>query len=65
VGLLSNTHRFAGFAVLKAPDIPSVLVEIGFLTNPREEGQLKSNAYRVKVVRGLTQAVDEYFKKHK
>lgn len=65
VGLLSNTHRFAGFAVLKAPDIPSVLVEIGFLTNPKEESQLKSRAYEGKVVRGLTQAVDDYFGKKK
>jgi N-acetylmuramoyl-L-alanine amidase len=63
VGLLSNTHRFAGFAVLKAPDIPSVLVEIGFLTNPSEESQLKSRAYQTKVIRGLTQAVVEYFGK--
>jgi N-acetylmuramoyl-L-alanine amidase len=61
VGLLSNTHRFAGFAVLKAPDIPSVLIEIGFLTNAREESQLKSHAYEARVVRGLTQAIDEYY----
>jgi len=65
VGLLSNTHRFAGFAVLKAPDIPSVLVEIGFLTNPKEESQLRSRSYQTKVVRGLAQAVDEYFGKKK
>jgi N-acetylmuramoyl-L-alanine amidase len=65
VGLLSNTHRFAGFAVLKAPDIPSVLVEIGFLTNPKEESLLKSRTYEMKVVRGLAQAVDEYFGRKK
>lgn len=65
VGLLSNTHRFAGFAVLKAPDIPSVLVEIGFLTNPQEEHQLKSRSYETKVVHGLTEAVEEYFGKRR
>src|SRR5690606_36212483 len=36
VKLLQNTHRFAGFAVLKAPDIPSVLVETGFVSNHQE-----------------------------
>jgi N-acetylmuramoyl-L-alanine amidase len=65
VHLLSNSHRFAGFAVLKAPDIPSVLVEIGFLTSPREERLLKSSAYESKVVHGLLKAVDSYFGKHK
>jgi N-acetylmuramoyl-L-alanine amidase len=63
VHLLSNTHRFAGFAVLKAPDIPSVLVEVGFLTTPHEETELKSPVYQTKVVHGLVHAVDIYFKK--
>ncbi|MBF0354645.1 MAG: N-acetylmuramoyl-L-alanine amidase [Alphaproteobacteria bacterium] len=57
VKLLSNTHRFAGFAVLKAPDVPSVLLELGYLSNPREEQLLKTEAYRAKlslaVVKGL------------
>ena len=63
VGLLSNSHRFAGFAVLKAPDISSVLVEIGFLTNPTEEKELKTRAYQQKVVKSLTEAIDAYFGK--
>jgi N-acetylmuramoyl-L-alanine amidase len=63
ITLLNNTHRFAGFAVLKAPDIPSILVEIGFLSSPQEEKQLKSEAYRKKVVRGIAAAVDMYFAK--
>jgi len=65
VSLLSNTHRFAGFAVLKAPDIPSVLIEIGFLTSPREEKLLKSGGYETKVVHALVKAIDSYFGKHK
>jgi N-acetylmuramoyl-L-alanine amidase len=65
VHLLSNTHRFAGFAVLKAPDIPSVLIEIGFLTTPREEHLLKSTAYQAKVVHAVVKAIDSYFGKNK
>jgi len=65
VKLLSNTHRFAGFAVLKAPDIPSVLIEVGFLTSPREEHLLQSQTYQGKVVRGIVKAIDSYFGKHK
>lgn len=59
VRLLQNSHRFAGFAVLKAPDIPSVLIEIGFLSN--EEKMLKSKAYRDKIVGGVAAGVDAYF----
>jgi N-acetylmuramoyl-L-alanine amidase len=61
VRLLENTHRFAGFAVLKAPDIPSVLVETGFLSHPEEEKLLKTRAYREKVVAGLAEGIDRYF----
>ncbi len=59
--LLPNSHRFAGFAVLKAPDIPSVLIETGFLSNQGEEKQLKSKAYRDKVVSGIAAGIDAYF----
>lgn len=62
VRLLTNTHRFAGFAVLKAPDIPSVLIEIGFLSHPKEEKLLLSRAYREKVTAGIAEGVDAYFK---
>jgi N-acetylmuramoyl-L-alanine amidase len=62
VKLLPNAHRFAGFAVLKAPDIPSVLVEIGFLSHNKEEKLLKSKSHREKVVSGLTAGIDAYFK---
>jgi len=59
--LLRNSHRFAGFAVLKAPDIPSVLVEMGFLSNREDERALRTRAYRNKLAIAVTRAVDGYF----
>lgn len=59
--LLGRPHRFAGFAVLKAPDVPSVLVELGFLSNHEDSRRLNDPAYRRKVAAGLTRAIDRYF----
>ncbi len=59
--LLRNTHRFAGFAVLKAPDIPSVLIEMGFLSNRNDERSLRSKNYRKKFSAGIVEAVKSYF----
>lgn len=59
--LLGNTHRFAGFAVLKAPDIPSVLVELGYLSNPQEERLLRRRDHRAKLASALTRSIDRYF----
>jgi len=59
--VLRKTHRFAGFAVLKAPDVPSVLVELGFLSNPNDERNLKSRAYRRKFAEAALRSLDEYF----
>jgi N-acetylmuramoyl-L-alanine amidase len=61
ISLLENTHRFAGFAVLKAPDVPSVLIETGFLSNRRDELALNSRDYRGKVVQGIVEGVNSYF----
>ena len=61
VTLLRNTHRFAGFAVLKAPDVPSVLLEMGYLSNRQEEKALKQKAYRQKLVVAIARALDDYF----
>ena len=61
VELLRRTHRFAGFAVLKAPDVPSVLVELSYLSNPRDERILRDAGHRAKLARALVQAVDKYF----
>lgn len=61
VTLLRNTHRFAGFAVLKAPDVPSVLLEMGYLSNREEERLLKQSSYRQKLVGSIVQGLDTYF----
>ena len=61
VALLENCHRSAGFAVLKAPDIPSALVEMGCLSNRDEDKALRTAAYREKVAVGLKQSIDAYF----
>jgi len=58
--LLRNSHRFAGFAVLKAPDVPSVLVELGFLSNGRDEKMLRSKAYRRKLAAAIARGIDRY-----
>lgn len=59
--LLSRSHRFAGFAVLKAPDVPSVLVELGFLSNPTDHRNLEDPAFRDRLADGLGRAIDSYF----
>ncbi len=58
---LDNTHRFAGFAVLKAPDVPSVLMELGYLSNKTEEKQLKQKSYRKKLAVSAARAINKYF----
>lgn len=63
IKLLPNSHRSAGFAVLKAPDVPSVLIEIGFLSNAEEAKLLTSNAFRENLARALRDGVDAYFTK--
>ena len=59
--LLRNTHRFAGFVVLKAPDVPSVLMELGFLSNLQDEAALKRKSYRAKLIAAMGRAADAYF----
>lgn len=54
----SRPHLQAGFSVLKAPDIPSVLVEFGFMSNPLDLSNLASADWREKVTSGILQALD-------
>lgn len=61
VQLVDNTHRFAGFAVLKAPDIPSALLEMGYLSNRTEERLLKQQSYRKKLAVSTSRAVNKFF----
>lgn len=62
VQLVPNAHRFAGFAVLKSPNIPSVLLEMGYLSNKQEERLLQKESYRKKLGEALVKAVNAYFK---
>jgi N-acetylmuramoyl-L-alanine amidase len=59
--MLPNPDRHAGFVVLKAADIPSVLVEMGFMSNPRDEAALRRPEHRRLVAGAMTRAVDAYF----
>ena len=61
VPLLTNPSRHAGFVVLKAADIPSVLVEMGFMSNPRDEAELRKASHRARVATAMSRAVDAYF----
>lgn len=61
VKLLRRSHRFAGFAVLKAPDVPSILIEMGYLSNREEERLLRTRSYRTKLGDALVRSVDQYF----
>ncbi|GAB5470822.1 MAG: N-acetylmuramoyl-L-alanine amidase [Rhodospirillales bacterium] len=59
--LLRNTHRFAGFRVLKSPIVPSILLEIGYLSNPQEERLLRTKKHRTTISKAILRALDGYF----
>lgn len=59
--LLTNTHRNAGFFVLLAPDVPAVLIETGFLSNPTDERRLSDPRAREAMAGAMAEAVDAYF----
>ncbi len=59
--ILENPHRHAGFAVLKAPDIPSVLVEAGFMSNRKESAQLNTASHRKRLASALKSGINAYF----
>ena len=65
IGAFAKLHKprveQAGFAVLKAPDIPSVLVETAFISNPEEEAKLKSDAYQEQLADALMRGISRYF----
>ena len=58
IGMINNPHRYAGFRVLKAPDVPSVLVELGYLSNPKDEEELRSAEWRAKAIGSVVSAVE-------
>jgi N-acetylmuramoyl-L-alanine amidase len=59
---LYNTHRLAGFAVLKGPDVPSILLELGFLSNPSEEKLLLSKDHRHILTDAVVKSINEFMK---
>ncbi|MBP6652608.1 MAG: N-acetylmuramoyl-L-alanine amidase [Xylophilus sp.] len=65
IGNMARLHKprveQAGFAVLKAPDIPSVLVETAFISNPEEEAKLRSSAYQEQLADALMRGIQRYF----
>lgn len=68
IGGVNTLHKSyveqAGFAVLKAPDIPSILIETAFISNPEEEKRLKDSSYQDKLVDAIVDGVLKYFDKH-
>lgn len=59
--LLRRSHRDAGFMVLLAPDVPAVLLEMGFVSNPEDEARLRDPASRSQLMAAVAQAVDDHF----
>ena len=68
IGKVGKLHKGsveqAGFAVLKAPDIPSILVEAAFISNPEEEAKLRDPDYQAQLVRALAVGIQRYFAKN-
>ncbi|HBF30610.1 N-acetylmuramoyl-L-alanine amidase [Rhizobium sp.] len=62
IKLINNPHRYAGFRVLQAQDVPSILLEMGFLSNKQDEELLSDPAWRKKLVKLLVDAVEDYRK---
>ena len=62
INLLRRPHRQAGFAVLKAPDIPSVLIEMGFMSNNSDLKKLTSKKFQEKLMGVIALVVEDYFK---
>ena len=68
LGEVNRLHKSvveqAGFAVLKAPDIPSILIETAFISNPDEEKKLRDNAYQNKMADAIAEGIKLYFSKN-
>ena len=68
IGKVGRLHKpqveQAGFAVLKAPDVPSILVETAFISNPDEEAKLRDPQYQQQLVEALVTGIKRYFAKN-
>ena len=58
---LENTHRKKGFYVLLSPDVPAVLLEMGFITNEQDAAMMISERKRTALVEGVAHAIDNFF----
>ncbi len=65
VELIKNPHRFAGFRVLTAPDVPSVLLELGYLSNAKDEALLRDPKWRAKAEDSVVAAILRYAEAHR
>ena len=59
--LIAQPHRFAAFYVLRNPEVPAVLIELGFLSNPKNEKELTSADWRGKVAKSVAKSIDGFF----
>lgn len=68
IGGFARLHKAsveqAGFAVLKAPDIPSILIETAFISNPEEEAKLRDNGYQDQIATAIMKGITNYFAKN-
>jgi len=59
--MLQHSHRAAGYVVLMATDVPAVLLEMGFITNPQDEALLRDPRRRVRLMNAVGDSIDDYF----
>ena len=59
--MLEQSHRFAGFAVLKAPDVPSILLEMGYISSVKDQQLLTSKSYQKGLAKAISRAIQSYF----
>lgn len=59
--MLEHSHRSAGFAVLKAPDVPSVLIEMGYISSAKDQALLTDKQHQSRLAKSIRRAIDDYF----
>jgi N-acetylmuramoyl-L-alanine amidase len=59
--MLEHSHRSAGFAVLKAPDVPSVLIEMGYVSSQKDEALLTNKQHQGRLAKAIRRAIDDFF----
>ncbi|MBK8161149.1 MAG: N-acetylmuramoyl-L-alanine amidase [Rhodospirillaceae bacterium] len=59
--MLEQSHRFAGFAVLKAPDVPSILLEMGYISSDEDQRLLTSKTHQKGLAKAISRAIQTYF----